>query len=148
MKSFMVFLSLTVAFFATAQQALADSCRAEIVTRRGRVVDSFREYSYSKRSACREAMVSCRRVLRRYQNNGRLPYAECEIARRDRDRRPPARRYVTITCSVSKYGARGRFLQRFTATETGREGTNVFAQACRKAGLLCQRTLVRRQYCQ
>jgi hypothetical protein len=111
-------------------------CSFELVTRNGRTLQSF------NRRACQAAKDACNRERVRRNRNGQNLRAQCIKV----GRTTPPSRQVTKSCSVDRMGRRGVVETHF-AQATGRRGTGVKAEACRKAMRKCERNTVRRQYC-
>jgi hypothetical protein len=54
-------------------------CQSDLVTRRGRVIDTFTGVAQTRQLACLQARKQCARELRLRQLDGRNPYARCEV---------------------------------------------------------------------
>ena len=144
MKKILAVFSILLTASLFSFEANASECRAEMQTRRGRTIDVFYGYSdYSRRDACYDARERCERALRRRQRDGRNPYASCIVQRNRRDRGN-----VSKTCSVYRYGKRGRYIDSYFATANGRTVRDAKRKACAKALKKCNRHVVRRQYCE
>lgn len=105
-------------------------CTAKMLTRRGRIIDSFVGYS------CHEAKNKCERQLRRRNRTGRNLGAYCDVDLRGR--RGGQVHRVTRSCSADLKGRFGRTRKTFYAQAVGRAGTGVKRIACDKAVQKCR----------
>ena len=111
-------------------------CSFDLVTRNGRVIQSFRSRQ------CRAANDSCMRELVSRNRRGQNLQARCVKSRGTN----PGRQ-VTKSCSFDRMGRRGVVDTHFAQAQGGR-GTGVQQKACQKARRKCERNVVRRQNCQ
>ncbi len=118
------------------------TCRFNLVTRRGRVVDSFQSRGYNP---CQDAKRECRQELRYRQNNGRNMNARCE--KEGRFEPVPPTRMVSRSCTVDRMGRRGRVVQSHFGSSYGRQGTGVQRQACDQAMRSCRMSTRGNQRC-
>ena len=126
----------------TTRPPSRQSCEYSIVTRRGNIVESFRD---AGRDACWSAQRQCEDNLWRRQRNGRNPHATCE---RTSGNTRPGRDTVTRSCSVKRVAPRFGIMERYSASASGLRGSGVKDRACTKALRKCERDTVRRQYCE
>lgn len=124
MKKFLVAATLFVTSMAT-QSAMADTCRAELVARNGRILSTFSAYDYNQNAACREALQRCHREQDRRSYDQQVRNASCQVERR----RPTP---VKESCSFNLVNTNnGRIVDTFTA-----QG-NTQMKACEKADNKC-----------
>ena len=119
-------------------------CEYDLISRRGRFLDSFLTRGYDQISACNLAKDRCYEELIRRNRRGRDLGARCLPSRQRRDDR---RGTLTASCSVNRIATRGNIVQTHFATMRGREFREVKRRACDQAMRQCQNMRVRRQSC-
>ena len=89
MKTLLTVITLVFASMVSSNEASAAQCTFELQNGRGRLLQTFQGWGYSRGEACRDAINSCRRVKdARYY---RAPIQRCVESRltpRPRPRRP------------------------------------------------------------
>lgn len=128
MKTLLMMMALVVAATVSGS-AEASTCEVELQNGRGMVLDTFYGYGYDRIDACSEARMDCRRAIRAGYYRGRV--LNCVETR-------PMRR-VTRSCDSRLVGPRGRTIEYFVGTATGRRGTGVKREACANALRQCHR---------
>ncbi|MAX65890.1 MAG: hypothetical protein QF441_08425 [Bacteriovoracaceae bacterium] len=126
MKVLLSVFALSLTFFVSAQ-AEAAQCKVELENGRGRLLDTFTGWGYSRADACREANRDCRRAIRSGYYRARI--LNCNIVQ--------DRRIVLRSCQANLRGPRGRLMRSFWANAQGPIRTGVKARACQKARRKC-----------
>lgn len=131
-----LFFALSLLMLGTvSQDAEAARCRAELLTRNGNLIQSFRGQGWDRQEACRMARRQCRQELRYRQNMGRNPYAYCSVGLGGGGHQQIVQRW----CQSYLIGRAGRIRRTFQAQAQGPRGTGVKRMACNKARRKCNR---------